>query len=606
MACACGGAGGCACAPASSLHPAGAVLAPPADAGLLRPAAPEADGCRFRTTPDLAGPGRLPTPSGALLLPEPWGSIPADAGWLKQLQDNLRRARRNAGTKGGGGPSLGLSRPGAPPTRGPCGTTTHLLKKLGSTGPGDIARGPATPGLGVIFQHDAISFELPLDWLFRANLTVPGAGGARLDMVDVLQVLWDDVLQWAAASGLPMPLGVDERWAGHFGCWNIPEDGVDALFFVEGGGAPAWYVGLALMLVASHTDLVEDRVSGSGQGEGFGEFLRGYLAGRVPRRHADHRSKPSGPLFELYLNLRSGDPEFGGSRTDPPHVDCTEWPDGSGCGVPSWEDYEVELIEMWSGPHWRTEYYGSDTTSIPRGCDSLAFAKDAEGKPAHVNFHASMPAAEGELCDRLLHAAWMALEYVLAAPDLASFFARAESHATQAQALGRFVLGRVLGFSQLFLHEAGHVFNFGGHCEQGKHCFMDYALDRFSCGLRARLGLPSDRNYWFPDDPDHNAACVGSTGFHSPDCGTGYNGSGRGVCRIDRPAERHSAYMHCAWQWCAGASPAPVAPSPWDLFLGDPEMGSCAGVEVQVGADGVERCEWVYGVGSVPEGDPST
>lgn len=104
--------------------------------------------------------------------------------------------------------------------------------------------------------------------------------------------------------------------------------------------------------------------------------------------------------------------------------------------------------------------------------------------PIHLHFR-------GAVCDYILFLARLAMDYALSG---ALEFWDALALLVDASRLARYALRVISGFSELLVHEIGHVYAGGNHCDSGSGnnlACMEIAARQWGCKVRGVLGLPS-------------------------------------------------------------------------------------------------------------------
>lgn len=415
----------------------------------------------------------------------------------------------------------------------------------------------------VTLNHGDAHVSVSAAFALEKTIALVGGSPDVLSWTETLRILWPDFLDDAAAVGIPRDPGYHAWWGFLFGCWNIDTSGNDYLFFREVGGAPLFVEAYMLSMVRTYAHLIDDHASGTTQGVGFGDAVATFLDAPGGATCSTNHDEPghAGAPWWFYIHAASDDGAAGGV-----------WPDVGDCGSTSinapltdaQREFSIGRKSLYGTPY---SYVSLETTAESGGAyNALTLTQDADSYD-HMFVQASTIAGAGRWCDVLLWWAWLAIEYCLDAPDMEELSRRLDSHFAPAWMLGRAVLRRLLKLARLHVHEAGHSWNGHGHCdEEGvsqKGYFMEAALHPFTCGVVARLGLPS------------NEECIPTTGvtsanprcMESPEKTDALRASYMwGICSIAEPGSVGSAWRECSSGWCAETS---VIPECVGVALGD-------------------------------------
>ena len=380
--------------------------------------------------------------------------------------------------------------------------------------------GPGSRPLTLAWRDTEVTLPLDfyLDYLGNINaLRAAGSAGSRgttSSVASALDLLWPEVRAAAEAAGA---FGDDARtaWRDMLLCYNLPRetwvtemtakgDAYRPMFWMAEWGAPFEVYCRIMQLVRTYADAAQDRVSGSTACDGYSSWLRRAVMGEdvktawsgtrrckvgIQFRNADAAtawSPGSGAASWLGTCTVAGiavpvatgsctagyDPELG--------EDGVDWDDWASWWDPS--DVILRPVDT-----YRSAYFPENRTS------SRAYV--ATGlELAQVHFHPNWLAWHAYICDHLLFLARITLDYYRwAYPSLSD--GEAEALQVTARRFARYALRLMVDCAELLIHELGHIYTGGGHCDWSKYpsdndCCFGMAGARFSCFAIQALGLP--------------------------------------------------------------------------------------------------------------------
>lgn len=541
---------------------------------------------------------------GWLLLSDPIGTIPNDHRAPRVIYERMRD-------------HLNATRPAGPRERAkrkPAGLAA-LLERVEARraeaeayaapqGPpgapghagGGPRRAPSTGKQQVTYEYGEVSFSVPADLVDRLILAAASEPAA------ITEVLWADVEQLIALGGAS-PDDLDAT----IGCLPMPTDGADFVFWRDDKGAPYTALMYALQMLVVCNEHIEDRESQDrcGWGHEHGDFIKAILTGREATRSTEHGTSnvadESLPAGSFKFHFLVPDARFYGPSDSIAGQSCYWWWNSSTAPVP-WNELGYYLnptapappfdhgivYDEWEAKEYRSSrglrfvvgehpVFGEATGRGGAPDANCAGGGHATGDFDRVIFHPSWLWFEGVLDDELMLWAGVALEYY--------YITRDRSYYDAAYKLGRHVLRHILRWCVHAIHEIGHVFCGGSHCDTNG-CFMDHAGLRFECAVRARLGLyhsmrelEAGTDACFLED-DRTCSSIGDTSWCNPlfnpalGSGAGCRSYQNDVCRIGDGltftlGESTSEYFFCMTPCTPGsqAGDSYVAVSDCSSFL---------------------------------------
>jgi len=372
----------------------------------------------------------------------------------------------------------------------------------------------ASPTASVAFRYGEVEFSVPAAW-YTSYVT----GRSWSSTQSVLDRIWPDFLGAVALSGADVAT-LDQN----VGCYNLPRGGAGFAFWRDGYGAPHTFFMYVLQMLLVFRDHIQDKESGDacGWGREYSDFLVRLLRREVAERSGVFKSndKLKGEeVLDFRFHFLNPDDRFYvsgdivGSRPLGSFQYCYAWWDR---GDTSWANVPYEpanptieaAIDVYAATFGTPFNHGirydawewtwrEDVPDRPYlvGDSFFGWAADRGGLPdpycqggGHVTgtydrviFHPSWLWYDGALVDFLLYWARVALDY-------ADHVGGSPLHEDAAFRIGRFVLRRFVRWGTHVIHEVGHVFCGGSHCDRNS-CYMDHMYERFECAARARLGL---------------------------------------------------------------------------------------------------------------------
>lgn len=332
---------------------------------------------------------------------------------------------------------------------------------------GDACAGSWDEDTSTIFSYGEVSFCIPTRWL---NRYISRDRASSTD--DTLDFLWREFRSRRDSS--------DSTIAGLLHCWNIGTthrfDVPWSAFWADGG--PLNFYINALALIDAFPSYIRDESTDTTICEGLDSFCDSLIeGGRVRNKGGD------GPC-DLRIFVRSLDARFNAFRAQncidemagEPAATC-----GSGFNSACGPEYDLWLnLPPFPGSaywHWTVlTPFGHSRDYTSTDC-TLFMAGGGFG----IRVHASLLAYQGFIADFLMWWARCAMDYANEKGSL--------PHLKAASELARFVLFRISTWSKTFIHELGHCYLGGGHCDPHRCCF-DIAAERWHCKVIAKLGLP--------------------------------------------------------------------------------------------------------------------
>lgn len=349
----------------------------------------------------------------------------------------------------------------------------------------------------VVIDYAGSRLCLPMDWFV-----------ARVDADDWLSESEALSTLWSTPRSHGTGLNVGQAKA-LLDCWMIEPSrdrtGRTYSMFFDGGHAPINYFYLALDLVRRNVDLIKDHWSGNTLAARFDEWVANALDGKEVGNY-DNENRCT-----LTMRVRSHH-SFLGDRSventcleNQPDTNCNGTPKFAPGSFDCWSASLTRLptadatpIYMLVVPTEKNAFERQPTT----GTGVLGYAPP---KQFAVNLPANVVAFRAYALDFSLFWARTALQYCYEEADIPAM-ASAVVYARAAQV-------RVVSQLGTIVHELGHLqFGVGGHCIRGDgdddrrspQCYFDIAASHFSCGIRARLGLP-DGEYYSCTTPTRDA-----------------------------------------------------------------------------------------------------
>jgi hypothetical protein len=348
------------------------------------------------------------------------------------------------------------------------------------------------------FEYGEVSFSVDGWWLLGWTF---GAGKSSYSVV--LDAIWDD---WRAAVDSAGADAADIHQS--IGCYNLPEDPEEWLFWTDGWGAPHKFHMNAMQMLVVYNSSLRDRESqhNCGAGRAFGDFIEDILttqtgvrseyltddeslAGKKVKNFRIHFLSGEQSRSAVELKDESGEQECsGGHVPDDANKACgsvyDEWEPATANGRVGTFIYGKSLVDAVAGA---TYYSPADASNFdarngaPKS--DCGFGAAVPTSRDRVWAQAHMLHFYGYISDYVLWLASIAHDYWIETGDVAYYRA--------ARALGRHVLGQILYHAGHMAHEMGHVFCGGNHCSNN-NCFMNHARYRFVCAVRGKLGLYHD------------------------------------------------------------------------------------------------------------------
>ncbi len=339
----------------------------------------------------------------------------------------------------------------------------------------------------VVIDYAGSRLCLPMDW-FVARVDADD----WLSESEALSTLWST----PRSHGTPLDTG---RAKALLDCWMIDTSrdrtGRTYSMFFDGGHAPINYFYLALDLVRRNVDLIKDHWSGNTLAARFDEWVANALDGKEVGNY-DNENRCTLTMrvrsHHSFLGDRSVENNCLGNQAD---TNCNYTDTFAAGSFDCWSASLTRLPTANATPIYMLVVPTEDN-AFERQPTTGLYGGYARPTQFAVNLPANVVAFRAYALDFSLFWARAALQY---AYDEADFPALAAA-AVYARA------GQVHVVSQLgvIIHELGHVqFGIGGHCirsdgdedRRSPQCYFDISASHFSCGIRARLGLP-DREYY--------------------------------------------------------------------------------------------------------------
>lgn len=357
----------------------------------------------------------------------------------------------------------------------------------------------------------------------RAERSAEGRGAVS-SVSSALDTLWPEVRAAAAAAGAYGDRA-RETWRGMLQCYNLPRetwvaemtakgDDYRPMFWMAEWGAPFEVYCRIMQLVRTYADTAQDHVSRSSACDGFSTWLRRAVMGEPVDNAVVSAPCRVGIQFINADADTAYNPSLGGAAwVSTCSVGGIELPTATGsCAagyyVPVDDEDEDDVYEAgrpWDD--WEAMWDATDAILRPDRADAPHhyYPYNAADSSAHVplgrglvlvRLHPTWLAWYGYVVDHLLFLARITVDYARwAARSLPLVKPKYEALLDTARRFARYALRLLVPCAELMIHELGHIYAGGGHCDWAKYpstndCCFGMAGARFTCFVTQALGLP--------------------------------------------------------------------------------------------------------------------
>ena len=341
--------------------------------------------------------------------------------------------------------------------------------------------------------YGTVRYSLPSAWLFRYLVFEEYS-----DPEDILDLLWG---RFRSAPNSATDAAIEDR----LHCWVVPsqpDPSINWSAFFEDGG-PIHLYRTMVQLVATYSSWIADsgysRTDYCARGRfgdeplTFGLFVNSLCHG-VSTYLSQTQTECDLRVFVIAVDDRNSDQasscvteQQGGNP-----FACGEGrtsSDGSkNCGdtADAWAPGSLVTAKYADGnsyTSWRTSDH-SDAATIPNGCaDGLR----ANGGNFALRMHSTEFGFKGFILDWLLFWARAAVDYASTGPDPGTWL----DLLLKARTMATFALSLPAEMGRVLIHEIGHTYLGGGHCDPWRCCF-DMSARAWLCRTQAELGLQND------------------------------------------------------------------------------------------------------------------